>query len=136
MDGSPVLADSSYYIRMMRLGRDPLQGLSALAQTQDLAVCGVIQCEVGRALRSPSIHRRFHTFWDSLIQIPTDKSLWREVEDLLCRLDKTGRIIPLPDAVIACCALRFRATVLTWDHHFWNIPNLRVILPPDPATGS
>lgn len=134
MEGSPVLADSSFYIRMMRMGRDPLEALAKYARTQDLAVCGVVQCEVGRALRSPSIHRRFHLFWDSLIQIPTDKTLWHEVENLLWNLDQAGRIIPLPDAIIACCAIRIRATVLTWDNHFWNIPNLHVLLPPAPQS--
>ena len=35
-------------------------------------------------------------------------------------------IVPLTDAVIACCAQRVGATVLTFDHHFQMIDNLQV----------
>ena len=82
-------------------------------------------------MRLESTQKRYHAFWDSMIQVPTDASLWREVEILLSRLDRSGRIIPLPDAVIACCALRIQATVLTWDEHFREIPGLSTLYPSE-----
>jgi len=39
---SPVLADSSFYIHLLRQGQDPLRALALTAAVRDLAVCGVV----------------------------------------------------------------------------------------------
>jgi len=127
MAASPVLADSSLYIRLLRQRRDPLRALALTAVTRDLAVCGVVRCEVGRALRQPATLKRFQAFWDVMINVPTDNRLWEEAENLLWRLERQGHILPLTDVVIACCAMRIGATVLTFDEHFARIPGLRVV---------
>jgi predicted nucleic acid-binding protein len=57
--------------------------------------------------------------------VPTDDRLWADAEDLAWRLDRHGTTLPLTDIVIAACALRIDATVLTFDHHFEVIPDLR-----------
>jgi predicted nucleic acid-binding protein len=124
MAASPVLADSSYYIRLMREGRDPLRGLVLAAGTRDLAVCGVVRCEVGRALRQPKVRQRLHSVWDAMINVPTDSRLWEEVEETLFELDRKGMVLPLADAIIACCARRIGAVVLTHDHHFGHFPGI------------
>ena len=125
MAASPVLADSSYYIRLMRQGQDPLRGLALAAETRDLAICGVVRCEVGRALRPARVREQFRAFWDVMVNIPSDSRLWREVENTLWQLDRHGTILPLTDVVIACSARRIGAVVLTHDHHFQMIPGIR-----------
>lgn len=125
MAASPVLADSSYYIRLLRLGQDPLRSLALAAETRDLAICGVVRCEVGRALRVPGVRKPFQDFWDVMINVPTDNRLWEEVERTLWTLDRRGEVVSLTDAVIACCALRINAVVLTFDSDFSRIPGVR-----------
>jgi hypothetical protein len=125
MAASPVLADSSFYIRLLRQGQDPLRALALAAATRDLAVCGVIRCEVGRALRPAETWKRFQAVWDVMINVPTDNRLWEEAERTLWGLDRKGRILPLTDVIIACCAMRIDAVVLTFDHHFDEIPGVR-----------
>jgi predicted nucleic acid-binding protein len=125
MAASPVLADSSFYIRSLRERRDPLQELALAAATRDLAVCGVVRCEVGRALRSATALQKFHRSWDVMIYVPTDNSLWAEVERQLWEMDRRGTIISLTDMVIACCARRLDAVVLTHDDAFDLIPGVR-----------
>ncbi len=127
MAASPVLADSSYYIRLMRGRRDPLRSLALAAAARDLAVCGVVRCEVGRALRQPETLKRFQSFWNVMINVPTDNRLWEEVEHTLWSLDRRGRVLPLTDVVIACCAMRIGAVVLTFDSHFDSIPGVRAV---------
>jgi predicted nucleic acid-binding protein len=127
MAANPVLVDSSYYIRLLRQKRDPLKMLAPIAADRDLAVCGVIRCEVGRALREPMTRWKFQNFWDVMLNVPTDNALWQETEDLLWSLDRKGILLPLTDAVIACCALRINALVLTHDLHFKEIPGLRSV---------
>ena len=122
---SPVLVDSSFYIRAVRQGNDPLQLLAPLTATRDVAVCGVIRCEVGRGVRQPKILERYHSFWNVMVNVPTDNRLWAAVEKMLWRLDRQGTILPLTDVVIACSALRIGAVVLTHDEHFRHIPGVR-----------
>ncbi|HOW66575.1 MAG TPA: PIN domain-containing protein [Candidatus Paceibacterota bacterium] len=125
MAARPVLADSSYYLGLMRAGRDPLRALALAAAARDIAVCGVIRCEVGRGLRDSVLRQRFQNSWDVMINVPTDHRLWSDVEQILWDLDRKGVVIPLTDAVIACCAMRIRAILLTYDHHFEHIPGLQ-----------
>jgi predicted nucleic acid-binding protein len=127
MSVSPVLADSSFYIRLLRERQDPLGALALTAATRDLVVCGVVRCEVGRALRPERVRLQFHAFWDVMINVPTDNHLWEQVEQTLWDLDRSGVTVPLSDAIIACCAQRAGAEVLTHDHHFRLIPGVRVI---------
>jgi predicted nucleic acid-binding protein len=127
MAASPVLADSSFYIRLLRERQDPLRALALTAATRDLVICGVVRCEVGRALRPERVRQQFREFWDAMINVPTDDRLWAQVEQTLWDLDRSSITVPLTDAVIACCARRVGAVVLTHDHHFHLIPGVRAI---------
>ena len=126
MAASAVLADSSFYIQLLREGHDPLRALAVAAATRDLVICGVVRCEVGRALRPAKVQQQFHAFWDVMINVPTDNRLWEETEQMLWDLDRQGIVLPLTDIVIGCCARRVGAVVLTYDHHFSQIPGIRV----------
>src|SRR4051812_45907299 len=125
MAASPVLADSSFYIRSLRERRDPLRELALTAATRDLAICGVIRCEVGRALRNVAMLDRFHDSWDVMINVPTDNHLWEEAEKTLWEMDRRGTILSLTDVVIGCWAKRIGAVVLTHDQDFDLIPGVR-----------
>jgi predicted nucleic acid-binding protein len=126
MSASPVLADSSFYINQLRRGLDPLKTLALAAATRDLAVCGVIRCEVGRGLRNSRLRERLTAAWDVMLNVPTDNRLWAAAETLAWELDREGKVLPLTDILIACCAKRAGAVVLTDDQHFREIPGLRV----------
>ena len=123
---SPVLIDSCFYIQQMRNGCDPLRMLAATAMQRDLVTCGVVECEVGRGIRDERVLQKFQGFWDVMINVPTDNRLWDEVLATLWGLDRRGISVPLTDVVIACCAQRAGATVLTLDDHFKHFPGLHV----------
>jgi predicted nucleic acid-binding protein len=125
MAASPVLVDSSFYIRAAREGRDPLQLLAAITAARDVAVCGVIRCEVGRGVRLQKVLDRYTAFWNVMINVQTDNRLWDSVGKMLWQLDRQGIVLPLTDVVIACCASRIGAVVLTHDDHFNQIPGVR-----------
>ncbi|MGZ4988652.1 MAG: PIN domain-containing protein [Limisphaerales bacterium] len=127
MAAAAVLVDSSFYIGLARNGRDPLQALAYAAVDRDLAVCGVVRCEVGRGIRQQKTLKQFQSFWDAMLNIPTDNELWSQVEELGWRLDRQGTTLPLTDLIIASCAMRIDAAVLTFDRHFELIPGLRCI---------
>ena len=122
---SPVLPDSCYYIDLLRQRQDPLRALALAGATRDLVVCGVVRSEVGRALRPAKVRQQFRAFWDVMINVPTDNRLWDEAEQTLWDLDRRGVVLPLTDVVIGCCTKRVGAVVLTFDHHFSQIPGVR-----------
>ena len=125
MPQSPVLVDSSWYITVGKSGLDPLEILKPIAQVRDVATCGVIRCEVARGLRTPKTLRHFQAAWDVMLFVPTDNKLWQEAEALAWQLDRTvGGSLPLADIIIACCARRIGAVVLTFDKHFAHIPGI------------
>jgi predicted nucleic acid-binding protein len=84
-----------------------------------------VRCEVGLALWPPSVREHFQAAWDVMINVPTDDRLWAETEQTLWELDRQGVVLPLTDVLIACCAKRIGAVVLTYDHHFYEIPGVR-----------
>ena len=126
----PLMVDSSFWIGLARQKRDPLAFLNAASHGRELAICGVVRCEVARGVRLESALVRLQEFWDVMVYVPTDNAIWSDVEKLLWQMDRAGLQIPLPDAVIACCAQRIGAAVLTFDRHFREIPGLQVISDP------
>ncbi len=124
MPGNPVLVDSSWYITLLRAGRHPLHELALIADVREVATCGIIRCEVGRGLRDANRLRKFQARWDVMLYVPTDNRLWVDVETLAWEMDRLGKTLPLQDLVIACCARRINAVVLTFDGHFAEIPGI------------
>ncbi len=125
MRASPVLVDSSWYIALMREGRHPLRELQPIAHVRDVATCGIVRAEVARGIRDAGLLRKFRARWDVMLQVPTDNRLWDNVENLAWQLDRQGVVLPLTDIVIACCARRIGAVVLTYDKHFSVIPGIQ-----------
>lgn len=125
---SPVLVDSSFYIGQTRLGKNPLPLLTYFAADRDLVICGVVRAEVGRGIKVPKLRQAFHSAWDVMLNVPTTDKLWLEAEDLAWALDRRGVTLPLTDVLIACCAQKVDAVVLTHDHHFLQIPGLKVAM--------
>ena len=124
MAASPILVDSSWYIRHMREGR-PLRELVPIAMARDVATCGIVRCEVGRGVTDPVLLKKFDERRGVMMYVPTDNKHWADAEALLWKLNRQGITLPLADVVIACCARRIGAVVLTHDGHFSMIPGIR-----------
>jgi len=124
MTASPVMVDSSWYIGMMRSGNNPMRELLRISLTRDVATCGVVRCEVARGIRDRALLEKFQKRWDVMLYTSTDNRLWEEVERMAWMLDRRGQVIPLTAIIIACCAMRLGAVVLTLDRHFETIPGL------------
>ncbi len=121
-----VLIDSTVYIDWVRSKQGLTNSLLFFTECHEVAVCGMVCCEVGGGIRDAALRERIKAIWRTLVYIPTDNRVWEESEDLLWSLERRGKRIPLPDAVIAACALRVGATIYTRDGHFDVIPGIRV----------
>jgi predicted nucleic acid-binding protein len=121
-----VLVDSSFYIGLLREGRDPAVELLKRTEVLDLATCGVVQMEVLRGVISSKARASLTRFLSVMIQVQTDNALWESATKLAWDLDRDGATLPATDLVIASCALRIDAAVLTFDKHFDSVPGLGV----------
>ena len=125
-----ILVDSNVYIDLIKRRRDPIRILGEWMGTSDLVTCGMVRLEVMRGLKHPKAFQRISSFMDIMINVRTDAAFWPDATDLAWDLDRQGKVIPGTDIIIAACALRTSAAVLTSDTHFGLIDGLRVIAPP------
>lgn len=121
-----VLVDSSIYIGLLRAGRSPVLELEETFKSTDLVGCSVVRCEVLRGVIALPARAQLASFFDLLVHVATDHRVWRATEDLAWQLDRAGKVVPLTDLIIAVCALRAGAALLTNDKHFALIPQLQL----------
>lgn len=121
-----VLVDSSIYIHLLRTGADPVAELAARFEPTEIVGCDLVRCEVLRGVIRPKAKTYLTEFFDLLVHVTMDHRAWRETEEMAWQLDRAGKVLPLTDIVIAVCALRAGAEVLTRDRHFEMIPELRL----------
>ena len=120
------LVDSTLYIDLLRARQDPVQALRPWLLQEEVLCCGVIRCEVLRGILSEKIRERMRELFEAMTTVDIDDTTWNETADLARTLDRRGVVLPLTDLVIACCAIRAGATVVSSDEHFKQIPNLSV----------
>jgi predicted nucleic acid-binding protein len=123
---SVVLVDSCVFITLLREKRDPAVELLQRTSLDDLATCGMVSMEVLRGLRIPKVKTRLTEFFSVLQNVPTDNRIWQEATETAWQLSRMGVTLPAQDILIATCARRIGAAVLTFDRHFEEIPSLRV----------
>ncbi len=120
------LVDSTVYIDWFRRRVEPRDKIEPWVRARAIATCGVIRAEVVRGIVHPGQKARIEELFDVLEEIPTDHALWADAAELAWSLDRRGTVLPLTDIVIATCALRINAILVTVDSHFTKIPGLRI----------
>ena len=125
----PVLIDSNVYIDLFRARLDPVVEIGRRYRWDEIACCGVVKAEVLRGLKGPRQLDAMQRFFAVTQMVATSAKLWDEVWQLAWELDRAGKVLPLQDLVIACCARRVGAAVMTRDAHFRQVPGLEVMEP-------
>jgi predicted nucleic acid-binding protein len=120
----PVLVDRSWYFVEAAAGRDPLHGLAFMAESRDIATCGLIRAEVGRRVRDERSLKRICQAFEAMVNVPSDPDCWERTMNLGRLLDQRGLCVPLPELHVATCALSIGAVVLTYEPLYEKIPGL------------
>lgn len=120
----PVLVDSSWYIQQTRAGHDVLRALSFVAESRDIATCGLVMSEVGRGVKEQKHLDRFRAAWAVMLYVDSNIKRWEETMEFAWTLDRRGIVLPVQDIHIAVCARHIGAVVLTYDAHFQMIPGI------------
>lgn len=131
MKETACLVDSAAYIDLMRAGEDPRQVFAPFLRAGLLYNCGVVRAEVLRGIRIEKHYAQMEQFFDIVPEIPLDAKLWRSVSHLGWELGRKGKWPPVTDLAIAAAALRIRATLVSPDAHFRDVPGLKVVPSPE-----
>jgi len=122
-----LLIDSTVYIDLLRARRDPVEALQPWLARDEVLSCGVIRCEVLRGILSKKVHEHMKALFDVLHTVDTDQVTWDRTVDLAYALDRRGVVLPVTDLLIAVCAIRTGATIISADEHFRQVPDLAVL---------
>ena len=122
-----ILVDSCFYISHIKKGIDFRQRLLPALRNGELYNCGVVRAEVLRGLSNQRAYAEVEAFFNIIPEVPTDAKLWQQVSKLSWEVARAGFAPPLSDFVIAACAMRARATVITYDKHFDQIPGVKTL---------
>ena len=120
------LVDSTLYIDLLRAKYDPVEVLQPWLLHDEILCCGVIRCEVLRGIVNKRVYERMCELFDALSPIDIDTAMWEATARLAWTLDRRGKVLPLTDLLIAGCALRVKATVISSDEYFKEIPGLAI----------
>jgi len=124
---SLVLIDSCIYITLSKRRLDPAVVILERLQLEDIVTCGMVRLEVIRGIALPKVRTHMESFFDVMQNVTTDNKLWEDACELGWKVTRKGNNMPAQDIIIAACALRAGAAVLTHDGHFDHIPGLRVL---------
>lgn len=119
-----LLIDSTKYVSWMRAGLNPVSVLSEHLRTRALISCGIVRIEVLRGMVKPAAKRQLGELFDTIPEIPLDGAIISDAVETAWHLDRSGRVLPLSDLLIAACARRAGATVISDDSHFRLVPDL------------
>ena len=122
-----LLVDSNIFITLIKKRLDPGRELLERYDLEDLATCGMVRLEVIRGIATPKARQAIEGFFDVMQNVPTDNKLWESACQIGWEVTRQGYNLPAQDIIIAACAKRVGATVLTYDHHFDHIPGVRVL---------
>jgi predicted nucleic acid-binding protein len=121
------LVDSSRIIDWMRRGRSPVRILRPFVLAGQTVTCSIVRVEVLRGIVNSAAHAEMTSLFDAIPEEPVDTEIGRQASALAWTLDRKGRVLPVSDLIIACCALRARARLVTLDPHFESVPGLRIV---------
>ena len=132
---SNVMVDSNVFIHLLRRNRDPLIALKKWVDLAEVVTCGMIRLEVERGLSGSRIRKEMAVFFDLLRFVPTSNLIWANARKIAWTLDRSGKVLPAQDILIAAHALKFGGRILTSDRHFESIPGLKVYNPVKEIAG-
>ena len=113
-----ILFDSNVLIDYWR---KPAELLKLNITPDKYSICGVVKSELLHgAVSSEEIDRMLH-FFKSFNLLTTDEYDFEGVGLMLQHLRSNGIQVPLADAMIAFCAVKYDAALWTRDKHFQQI---------------
>jgi len=123
---SRILVDTTIWIEFFRGKSKIADHLEMLLTENPVWTCGVVMFEVLQGIKSEGEKNKILSILAILPYVEMTKRLWQSAAELSILLKKKGVILPLSDIFIAAIAIENDLSIYTLDHHFTQIPNLKL----------
>jgi hypothetical protein len=117
-----VLIDTCAWIDFLRQPQGGLgDQVEQLLASDGAALCGVVQAELMQGAKGRKEQDQLDFLLANVPCFEITTADWLSAGRLLAQLRAKGLQVPLSDALIAVCAKRNQAPVLTLDQHFQHL---------------
>ena len=114
-----VLADTSAWVsHLTGEGNSASAAIGELLRAHRVAVNEVIRLELLTGAKDEAQYAELDDALRGLHLLPISRALWGRAERLRFELRRKGHVVPVPDALIASCALLYDCELLHADRHF------------------
>lgn len=114
-----ILVDSSAWIaHLTQPTAARAHPVEELLKADRVAINAVIRVEILTGARHEAQYAALEDALMGCQVLPLTDAVWRRAERLRFQLRQAGTLVPLPDVVIACCALVYDCGLLHTDKHF------------------
>jgi predicted nucleic acid-binding protein len=118
----PILIDTCAWIDFLRQPQGGLgDQVEHLLANDRAALCGVVQAELMQGAKGRKEQEQLDFLLANVPCLEITPADWLSAGRLLAQLRAKGLQVPLTDALIAVCAKRHQAPVLTLDQHFQHL---------------
>lgn len=119
MSNRLVLADSSAWISYLTGQRTVVSdAIETLLNSHRLAINDVVRLEVLTGASNDAQYGELSDQLEGLHKLPLTDAVWRRAERVRFELRQKGHLAPVPDLLIACCAVLHDCELLHADKHF------------------
>jgi len=114
-----VLADSSAWVCHLT-GERPAVGEAMVhcLRSHRVAINDVVRVEVLTGARDEAQYHELADLFQGLHPLALVPEVWQRAGRVRFELRRRGHLIPLPDVLVACCALVYDCELLHADRHF------------------
>jgi predicted nucleic acid-binding protein len=121
-----ILVDTTIWVEFFRRKSKIADDLEVLLMENAVWTCGVVMFEVLQGIKSGGEKNKILSILASLPYVEMTKKLWQSAAELSILLKKNDVILPLSDIFTAAIAIENDLSIHTLDHHFTQIPNLKL----------
>ena len=119
MSSRLVLADSSAWVsHLTGQGHAASSAIGELLIAHRVTVNEIIRLELLTGAKDEAQYAELDDMLRGLHLLPMSGAVWGRAERLRFELRRRGALIPVPDILIACCALVYDCELLHTDRHF------------------
>jgi tRNA(fMet)-specific endonuclease VapC len=122
-----TIVDTSVWIEYLK-NRSPIaENLDHLLMAGNIFTVGPVVSELLQGAKTEKDYQLLKNSIDGLPFIEATFENWTLAGEISYKLRRKGITLPITDCVIAALAIHHNASVMTYDRHFANIPNLKLV---------
>ena len=121
-----IIVDTSVWIEYLKNKPQVAEKLDQQLLAGKIFTVGPVVAELLQGARTEKDYQLLKNSIHGLSYIDTGVEDWIKAGNISFKLRRKGVTIPITDCLIAAVAIRQNASIMTYDRHFENIPNLKL----------